>query len=507
MKAVSLFPGFCAEHNSNSSLSSTEVCTLQILTLATHIIADTSAAVTDASANPLTQGLTKLWEAGCPEADKCKKYSGNDKNCKAAEGKLYYPRVASWLKTPTQYCWLSEILYGNKEVLRLDPDLVLRDSVLFWVVYLTKYMHTFPQKPSIYDVVNGNWQPNEKDQSRQLLSNFGMTTLLWTDNEECGKSIEENRVTIFESLATAWNIDISTFEAGYCGGSDYKFEGGAADLNIYFNRDTKADTIECVLTNRKSDFPVTLDNAYLLCIKDARQKEKERIAEEKRIEEEKNKPRPGVDQSAIFTLDDQNMIQPVDSGLQGIIDSTRPEDTCTEINLNDLSNAPANVKRFISVFSEENFNTIFPNKPSTGYTYQDFVNEFSCWSAFCGESGDVDPVQTAEQKEQTLKDTCLKEALAFFANVVLVTGKDLHNDDGWKSGLQNFSDPACSESGSCKQHNKASKMAPILNPSKRYFGRGILSMTKNGVYARASLELEGSRHVYLDTPELLATDP
>jgi hypothetical protein len=90
-----------------------------------------------------------------------------------------------------------------------------------------------------------------------------------------------------------------------------------------------------------------------------------------------------------------------------------------------------NSQRFKRVFSEADFNTVFPLRKGI-YTYQGLVDAVKAFPAFCGEKGTY-----AQAATLSLDDVCRKELATLFAHVVIESGV---NDDSsstprWKQGL------------------------------------------------------------------------
>src|SRR5690606_32446923 len=125
------------------------------------------------------------------------------------------------------------------------------------------------------------------------------------------------------------------------------------------------------------------------------------------------------------------------------------------------SQPPINNNNLASLFSQAQFNQLFPSRNSF-YTYQGFLDAAAIYPAF-GGTGD-----TATRK---------REIAAFLANVTHETG-DLRYVEEINKG------DYCSSSGSCP-----------CEAGKRYFGRGPIQLSWNYNYCAASQNIFGDKEV------------
>ncbi|WP_239698763.1 chitinase, partial [Salmonella enterica] len=86
----------------------------------------------------------------------------------------YFGRGAKQLSYNYNYGPFSDAMYGDVRPLLDKPELVadtwmnLASAVFFFV-------YPQPPKPSMLHVIDGTWQPNDRDKANGLVSGFGVT--------------------------------------------------------------------------------------------------------------------------------------------------------------------------------------------------------------------------------------------------------------------------------------------------------------------------------------------
>lgn len=121
-------------------------------------------------------------ENGCPQ------YSDPDKPAyPPVPGKSYHGRGGLQLSWNYNYGQFSEFLFGAKDKLLQEPELVSNDAVLAFASAL--WFWTTPQypKPSCHDVINNTWTPNTQDTLGNRFPGFGAVVNVINGGIECNK--------------------------------------------------------------------------------------------------------------------------------------------------------------------------------------------------------------------------------------------------------------------------------------------------------------------------------
>ncbi len=154
-------------------------------------------------------------------------------NYPPAPGKSYHGRGPIQLSWNYNYGQVSEFLYGDKDVLLSQPELVVQDAALAFQTAIWFWMTPQFPKPSAHDVMVGNWSPTAYDQQRNRLPGFGMTVNIINGGLECGKGTEIakviHRIGHYERFAGILGVTTdfdSTNDCSECGCSLMQPFGG-----------------------------------------------------------------------------------------------------------------------------------------------------------------------------------------------------------------------------------------------------------------------------------------
>lgn len=104
-----------------------------------------------------------------------------------ATGKKYYGRGPMEISYNGNYGFASDCIFGDKNKLLQNPDLVTADAATAFKTAIYFWMMPQNAKPSAHDVMAGNWQPTEADKAAGRIAGFGMTTNLINGGIECNK--------------------------------------------------------------------------------------------------------------------------------------------------------------------------------------------------------------------------------------------------------------------------------------------------------------------------------
>ncbi|MFC4101228.1 chitinase [Paenibacillus xanthanilyticus] len=106
-----------------------------------------------------------------------------DKNSSALypgyEGKRYYGRGPIMLSWNFNYGLFSAIIYGDKNVLLRDPEIVAADGKIGYMTAILFWMTPQTPKPSGHDVMVGKWKPTSEQKAKGLgQPGFGVSTMV-----------------------------------------------------------------------------------------------------------------------------------------------------------------------------------------------------------------------------------------------------------------------------------------------------------------------------------------
>ncbi|GKU77424.1 chitinase [Paenibacillus sp. L3-i20] len=128
-------------------------------------------------------------------------------------GKSYHGRGPIQLSWNYNYGLFSSIIYGTKDTLLEEPELIVKDGKLGFMTAILFWMTPQPPKPSAHDVMVGNWTPSETDITKGLTSpGFGITIMIINgnlegNNDESDRRIKR-RVTHYRDITARMGVNI-----------------------------------------------------------------------------------------------------------------------------------------------------------------------------------------------------------------------------------------------------------------------------------------------------------
>ena len=179
-------------------------------------------------------------------------------------GQLYYGRGAKQLSWNYNYGAFSQAMFGDAKVLLEQPDLVA-STWLNFASSMWFYVTPQPPKPSMLQVVEGDWAPNSVDQAAKLEPGFGATTMIINGALECGPSPSNptgasNRATYYTDFAGRLGVDI-TGEKLTCSDSlAFSDAGSAGSLALYW-----APENGCSLVKWQTAYSALVEGDYAAC--------------------------------------------------------------------------------------------------------------------------------------------------------------------------------------------------------------------------------------------------
>ncbi|ELC7642752.1 chitinase, partial [Salmonella enterica] len=188
----------------------------------------------------------------------------------------YFGRGAKQLSYNYNYGPFSDAMYGDVRPLLDKPELVadtwmnLASAVFFFV-------YPQPPKPSMLHVIDGTWQPNDRDKANGLVSGFGVTIQIINGGVECGGADENaqslNRIAYYKEFANYLKVPVPADEVLGCKKMKQFDEGGAGALPIYWEQDWgwSADTADgktysCQLVGYQTPYTAFKEGDYTKCV-------------------------------------------------------------------------------------------------------------------------------------------------------------------------------------------------------------------------------------------------
>ncbi|MFF2888337.1 chitinase [Paenibacillus sp. NPDC057967] len=122
-------------------------------------------------------------------------YVEENDNFPPAAGKSYHGRGPIQLSWNYNYGLISGIIYGTKDTLLQQPELIVNDGKLGFMTALLFWMTPQPPKPSAHDVMVGSWTPTESDRSKgRTEAGFGITIMIINGNLEGNLDESDRRI-------------------------------------------------------------------------------------------------------------------------------------------------------------------------------------------------------------------------------------------------------------------------------------------------------------------------
>lgn len=285
LKAVGKFPALCDTYNDGRD--SEAICRKELATMFAHFAQETGGHESWRPEPEWRQALVYVREMGWSEGQKggyngeCNPdvWQGQTWPCgKDKDGDFlsYFGRGAKQLSYNYNYGPFSEAMYGDVRTLLDKPELVA-DTWLNLASAIFFFAHPQPPKPSMLQVIDGTWQPNDHDKANGLVPGFGVTTQIINGGVECGGPTEiaqsQNRIKYYKEFANYLKVPVPADEVLGCANMKQFDEGGAGALKIYWEQDWgwSADTPDgktyaCQLVGYQTPFSAFKDGDYTKCV-------------------------------------------------------------------------------------------------------------------------------------------------------------------------------------------------------------------------------------------------
>ncbi|WP_409244329.1 glycoside hydrolase family 19 protein [Enterobacter cloacae] len=285
LKAVGKFPALC--DTNNDGRDSEAICRKELATMFAHFAQETGGHESWRPEPEWRQALVYVREMGWSEGQKggyngeCNPdvWQGQTWPCgKDKDGDFlsYFGRGAKQLSYNYNYGPFSEAMYGDVRTLLDKPELVA-DTWLNLASAIFFFAYPQPPKPSMLQVIDGTWQPNDHDKANGLVPGFGVTTQIINGGVECGGPTEiaqsQNRIKYYKEFANYLKVPVPADEVLGCANMKQFDEGGAGALKIYWEQDWgwSADTPDgktyaCQLVGYQTPFSAFKDGDYTKCV-------------------------------------------------------------------------------------------------------------------------------------------------------------------------------------------------------------------------------------------------
>lgn len=285
LKAIGKFPAVCGTYTDGRD--SDAICRKSLATMFAHFAQETGGHESWRDIPEWRQALVYLREVGWTEGQKggyngeCNPdvWQGQTWPCgKDADGDFlsYFGRGAKQLSYNYNYGLFSEAMYGDVRPLLDKPQLVA-DSWMNLASAVFFFVYPQPPKPSMLHVIDGTWQPNDRDKSNGLVPGFGVSIQIINGGVECGGATENaqslNRIAYYKEFANYLKVPIADDEVLGCKNMKQFDEGGAGALPIYWEQDWGWDpntadgkTNTCQLVSYQTPYSAFKEGDYSKCV-------------------------------------------------------------------------------------------------------------------------------------------------------------------------------------------------------------------------------------------------
>lgn len=285
LKAVGKFPALCKTYNDGRD--SDAICRKELATMFAHFAQETGGHESWRPEAEWRQALVHVREMGWSEGQKggyngeCNPdvWQGQTWPCgKDKDGDFlsYFGRGAKQLSYNYNYGPFSEAMYGDVRTLLDKPELVA-DTWLNLASAIFFFAYPQPPKPSMLQVIDGTWQPNDHDKANGLVPGFGVTTQIINGGVECGGPTEiaqsENRIKYYKEFANYLKVPVPANEVLGCANMKQFDEGGAGALKIFWEQDwgwsadtPSGETYSCQLVGYQTPFSAFKEGDYSKCV-------------------------------------------------------------------------------------------------------------------------------------------------------------------------------------------------------------------------------------------------
>ncbi len=285
LQATGKFPAFCQSYDDGRD--SDAICRKALATMFAHFTQETGGHTAHWDVPEWRQGLVHVREMGWTEDmrggynGECNPniWQGETWPCGKfdnGEFKSYFGRGAKQLSYNYNYGPFSHAMFGTVRTLLDKPEMVA-DTWLNLASAVFFFTYPQPPKPSMLHVIDGTWQPNDRDISNGLVPGFGVTTQIINGGVECGGTVEVaqsvNRIDYYKNFAKHLNVPVAEDEVLGCKGMKSFDADGAGAVNIYWEKDWGYDAntpnngaYSCQLVGYQTPFSAFTQGDFTKCV-------------------------------------------------------------------------------------------------------------------------------------------------------------------------------------------------------------------------------------------------
>ena len=127
-------------------------------------------------------------------------YTQENAEYPAVAGKSYHGRGPIQLSYNYNYGPASEHIFGDKNILLSNPELVSTNADIAFMTAIWFWMTPQFPKPSAHDVIAGNWTPTAEDTQGNRIAGLGMTINIINGGVECGFNTTEDKLQVKDRI-------------------------------------------------------------------------------------------------------------------------------------------------------------------------------------------------------------------------------------------------------------------------------------------------------------------
>ncbi len=287
LKAVGKFPALCRTYTDGRD--SDAICRKSLATMFAHFTQETGGHDATIAIPQWRQALVYVREVGWVEGQKngyngecnpetwqgVKWPCGTDKD---GDFLSYFGRGAKQLSYNYNYGPFSDAMYGDVRPLLEHPERVA-DTWMNLASAIFFYIYPQPPKPSMLQVIDGTWQPNQHDIDSGLVPGFGVTTQIINGGVECGGPVEhaqsQNRINYYHEFANYLKVPVPADEVLGCKKMKFFDEAGSGALPIYWEMDwgwapntPNNASYACKLVSYQTAYSAFKEGDYSQCVQD-----------------------------------------------------------------------------------------------------------------------------------------------------------------------------------------------------------------------------------------------
>ena len=180
-------------------------------------------------------------------------------------GQQYFGRGAKQLSWNYNYGAFSNAMFGDHMKLLKKPELVA-STWLNFAGTMWFYVTPQPPKPSMLEVVEGTWRPNQADRAANISPGLGASIMILNGGLECGPSPANanganNRVKYYKEFAAKLGVDIAGEKLDCRDMRQFSSSGSSGGLELYWSK-----AAGCKLSKWQGPYSALVEGDYAKCM-------------------------------------------------------------------------------------------------------------------------------------------------------------------------------------------------------------------------------------------------